>query len=136
VARCGRVCLDHDGRWHPVGLPVSRILRLPTIRDRRGEIAAATRQQISYKDFIVELLERKEREIQRKAPGWSARSASPPGNNALGYPAGGLLRSGNVSGGRPSVLTERADWRGCWTSSGVLSAHESRGTLLDNRIYC
>ena len=34
-----------------------RILRLPTIRERHGEIAAAaSRQQISYKGFLVELL--------------------------------------------------------------------------------
>jgi len=34
-----------------------RILRLPTIRDRHGEVAAAAaRQQASYKGFLVELL--------------------------------------------------------------------------------
>jgi DNA replication protein DnaC len=47
-----------------------RILRLPTIRDRHGEIAAAAaRQQISYKGFLVELLslECDDREARRKA---------------------------------------------------------------------
>ncbi|HEY6311513.1 MAG TPA: ATP-binding protein [Streptosporangiaceae bacterium] len=47
-----------------------RILRLPTIRDRHGEIAAAAaRQQISYKGFLVELLsvECDDRETRRKA---------------------------------------------------------------------
>ena len=47
-----------------------RILRLPTIRDRHGEIAAAaSRQQASYKGFLVELLsiECDDREARRKA---------------------------------------------------------------------
>jgi DNA replication protein DnaC len=46
-----------------------RILRLPTIRTRHGEIAAATRQQVSYKGFLVELLsvECDDREQRRKA---------------------------------------------------------------------
>jgi DNA replication protein DnaC len=47
-----------------------RILRLPTIRDRHGEIAAAAgRQQASYKGFLVELLsvECDDRETRRKA---------------------------------------------------------------------
>ena len=47
-----------------------RILRLPTIRDRHGEIAAAaSRQQASYKGFLVELLsvECDDREQRRKA---------------------------------------------------------------------
>ncbi|HYB16809.1 MAG TPA: IS21-like element helper ATPase IstB [Streptosporangiaceae bacterium] len=47
-----------------------RILRLPTIRDRHGEIAAAaTRQQAGYKGFLVELLslECDDREARRKA---------------------------------------------------------------------
>ena len=47
-----------------------RILRLPTIRDRHGEVAAAaTRQQVSYKGFLVELLalECDDRETRRKA---------------------------------------------------------------------
>ena len=47
-----------------------RILRLPTIRGRHGEIAAAaSRQQASYKGFLVELLsvECDDREARRKA---------------------------------------------------------------------
>jgi DNA replication protein DnaC len=47
-----------------------RILRLPTIRDRHGEIAAAAaRQQAGYKGFLVELLsvECDDREARRKA---------------------------------------------------------------------
>jgi DNA replication protein DnaC len=47
-----------------------RILRLPTIRDRHGEIAAAAaRQQAGYKGFLVELLslECDDREQRRKA---------------------------------------------------------------------
>jgi DNA replication protein DnaC len=47
-----------------------RILRLPTIRDRHGEIAAAAaRQHASYKGFLVELLsvECDDREARRKA---------------------------------------------------------------------
>ena len=47
-----------------------RILRLPTIRDRHGEVAAAAaRQQVSYKGFLVELLslECDDRETRRKA---------------------------------------------------------------------
>ena len=47
-----------------------RILRLPTIRDRHAEIAAAAqRQQASYKGFLVELLslECDDRETRRKA---------------------------------------------------------------------
>ena len=47
-----------------------RILRLPTIRDRHGEVAAAAaRQQASYKGFLVELLsiECDDRETRRKA---------------------------------------------------------------------
>jgi len=47
-----------------------RILRLPTIRDRHGEVAAAAaRQQASYKGFLVELLsiECDDREQRRKA---------------------------------------------------------------------
>src|SRR6266516_1708585 len=47
-----------------------RILRLPTIRGRHGEIAAAAaRQQASYKGFLVELLSVKcdDREQRRKA---------------------------------------------------------------------
>src|SRR5437762_7528299 len=47
-----------------------RILRLPTIRTRHGEIAAAAaRQQISYKGFLVELLslECDDREARRMA---------------------------------------------------------------------
>ena len=47
-----------------------RILRLPTIRGRHGEIAAAAaRQQASYKGFLVELLsvECDDREQRRKA---------------------------------------------------------------------
>src|SRR5260370_24471753 len=46
------------------------ILRLPTIRDRHGEIAAAAaRQQAGYKGFLVELLslECDDREMRRKA---------------------------------------------------------------------
>jgi IstB-like ATP binding protein len=47
-----------------------RILRLPTIRDRHGEIAAAAaRQQAGYKAFLTELLslECDDREMRRKA---------------------------------------------------------------------
>jgi hypothetical protein len=47
-----------------------RILRLPTIRDRHGEVAAAAaRQQVSYKGLLVELLslECDDRETCRKA---------------------------------------------------------------------
>ena len=47
-----------------------RILRLPTIRERHGEIAAAAaRQQASYKGFLTELLslECDDREQRRKA---------------------------------------------------------------------
>ena len=47
-----------------------RILRLPTIRDRHGEIAAAAaRQQAGYKGFLAELLsiECDDREARRKA---------------------------------------------------------------------
>jgi DNA replication protein DnaC len=47
-----------------------RILRLPTIRERHAEIAAAaSRQQASYKGFLVELLslECDDREQRRKA---------------------------------------------------------------------
>src|SRR6516225_8560255 len=47
-----------------------RILRLPTIRDRHAEIAAAAaRQQASYKGFLTELLslECDDRETRRKA---------------------------------------------------------------------
>src|SRR6266849_9249912 len=47
-----------------------RILRLPTIRERHAEIAAAaTRQQASYKGFLTELLslECDDREQRRKA---------------------------------------------------------------------
>ena len=47
-----------------------RILRLPTIRGRHAEIAAAaTRQQAGYKSFLVELLstECDDRETRRKA---------------------------------------------------------------------
>ncbi len=47
-----------------------RILRLPTIRERHGEIAAAAaRQQISYKGFLAGLLsvECDDRETRRKA---------------------------------------------------------------------
>ena len=47
-----------------------RILRLPTIRDRHGEVAAAaSRQQASYKGFLAELLsiECDDREQRRKA---------------------------------------------------------------------
>src|SRR5260370_34950643 len=46
-----------------------RILRLPTIRDRHGEIAAAAaRQQAGYKVFLTELLslECDDREARRK----------------------------------------------------------------------
>ncbi len=46
-----------------------RILRLPTIRDRFADIAAtATRQQASYKSFLVELLavECEDREARRR----------------------------------------------------------------------
>ena len=56
-----------------------RILRLPTIRDRHGEIAAAAaRQQAGYKVFLTELLslECDDRETAAR-PGWSARPASP-----------------------------------------------------------
>ena len=47
-----------------------RILRLPTIRDRHGEVAAAAaRQQAGYKAFLTELLsmECDDRETRRKA---------------------------------------------------------------------
>ncbi len=47
-----------------------RILRLPTIRDRHGEVAAAAaRQQAGYKAFLTELLslECDDREMRRKA---------------------------------------------------------------------
>ena len=47
-----------------------RILRLPTIRDRHGEIAAAAaRQQAGYKGFLTELLslECDDRDARRKA---------------------------------------------------------------------
>jgi DNA replication protein DnaC len=47
-----------------------RILRLPTIRERHGELAAAAaRQQAGYKGFLVELLsvECDEREDRRNA---------------------------------------------------------------------
>ena len=47
-----------------------RLLRLPTIRDRHGEIAAAAaRQQAGYKAFLTELLstECDDREARRKA---------------------------------------------------------------------
>jgi len=56
-----------------------RILRLPTIRDRHGEVAAAAaRQQASYKGFLVELLslECDDRETRRKAR--LVRDASSP----------------------------------------------------------
>ena len=68
-----------------------RILRLPTIRARHAEIAAAaTREQASYKGFLVELLsvECDDREARRKArlvrdagspaPSGSRTSTSPP----------------------------------------------------------
>ena len=47
-----------------------RILRLPTIRDRFGDqAAAAARQQATYKSFLSELLfiECEDREVRRKA---------------------------------------------------------------------
>ena len=47
-----------------------RILRLPTIRDRHGEVAAAAaRQQAGYKGFLTELLslECDDRDARRKA---------------------------------------------------------------------
>src|SRR6266702_6040503 len=47
-----------------------RVLRLPTIRDRHGEVAAAAaRQQAGYKAFLTELLslECDDREMRRKA---------------------------------------------------------------------
>ena len=47
-----------------------RVLRLPTIRDRHGEVAAAAaRQQAGYKSFLTELLsmECDDRETRRKA---------------------------------------------------------------------
>ena len=47
-----------------------RVLRLPTIRDRHGEVAAAAaRQQAGYKAFLTELLsmECDDRETRRKA---------------------------------------------------------------------
>ena len=47
-----------------------RVLRLPTIRDRHGEVAAAAaRQQAGYKTFLTELLsmECDDREMRRKA---------------------------------------------------------------------
>ncbi len=47
-----------------------RVLRLPTIRDRHGEVAAAAaRQQAGYKGFLTELLslECDDRETRRKA---------------------------------------------------------------------
>ena len=56
------------------------ILRLPTVRDRYGEVAGiALRQQASYKGFLTELLslECDDRETGA-APGWSARPPSPP----------------------------------------------------------
>ncbi|MGH3738180.1 MAG: hypothetical protein ACRDT6_21600 [Micromonosporaceae bacterium] len=46
-----------------------RLLRLPSIRDRFGEVAvAATRQQASYKSFLVELfaIECEDREARRR----------------------------------------------------------------------
>jgi DNA replication protein DnaC len=46
-----------------------RVLRLPTIRDRHGEVAAAAaRQQAGYKGFLTELLsmECDDRETRRK----------------------------------------------------------------------
>ena len=56
-----------------------RILRLPTIRDRHGEVAAAaSRQQASYKGFLVELLSIEATTGNSGArPGWSARPPSP-----------------------------------------------------------
>jgi len=57
-----------------------RILRLPTIRDRHSEIAAAaTRQQAGYKGFLVELLSPWSAMTGRRGarPGWSARPPSP-----------------------------------------------------------
>jgi len=47
-----------------------RILRLPTMRERHGEVAAAAaRQQAGYKAFLTELLsmECDDRETRRKA---------------------------------------------------------------------
>ncbi len=68
-----------------------RILRLPAIRDRHGEVAAAAaRQQAGYKGFLVELLalECDDREARRKArlvreaafpaPSGSRTSTTPP----------------------------------------------------------
>jgi hypothetical protein len=58
TTRCGRL------RW------LGRILQQPTIRDRHAEVAAvASRQQASYKGFLVGLLsiECDDREQRRKA---------------------------------------------------------------------
>jgi hypothetical protein len=57
-----------------------RILRLPAIRDRHGEAAAAAaRQQAGYKGFLAELLsiECDDREQRRKAR--LVREAASPG---------------------------------------------------------
>ena len=62
-----------------------RILRLPTIRGRHAEIAAAaTRQQASYKGFLAELLsvECDDREQRRKAR--LVRDAAFPRQKRLG----------------------------------------------------
>ena len=64
-----------------------RILRLPTIRDRHGEVAAAAaRQQAGYKGFLVELLsiECDDRETAAQGP------AGPRGRLPPPQAAGGL----------------------------------------------
>ena len=94
-----------------------RVLRLPTIRDRHGEVAAAAaRQQAGYKAFLTELLslECDDRETRRKTR--LVREAGFPRTKRLedfdfaanpDVPAaliGTLARCGWVAAGQPLVL--------------------------------
>ena len=55
-----------------------RMLRLPTIRDRTGEVAAAAqREQLTYAGFLAELLLAESDDRDRRR---SARRSRPPGS--------------------------------------------------------
>jgi hypothetical protein len=76
-----------------------RILRLPTIRDRFGDqAAAAARQQATYKSFLSELLfiECEDREVRRKA--------------RLVKQAGSLARNASRTSTSPRTRTSRPHW--------------------------
>src|SRR5260370_38214752 len=66
-----------------------RVLRLPTIRDRHGEVAAAAaRQQAGYKGFLTQLLsmEPDDREMRPKARP-VPQAGFPPPNRPRHFPA-------------------------------------------------